>query len=316
MRTVHYPSCEKATSETCRCGWCAGTRHGWQDAVEIARDPSSQRYEDLRKSTEKNWGEIFRKQLETSRKLTVRPLKRAAGKLLKVDLIGWLRRSAKASADDAKTTPPTGESETRENKPEDDQHRESASPPDGQSDLLDQIDSLAKVMFNGVGPDKKRPGPTTGIISKIERDLGRELPKATRQAMADHFWCDILAHLAHDLNQALTAIDKIPAHVTELVIKARANENRAPIEEVIVGLAVKHVWNYLQTLTLFGLVAKGKATIVALRVLAILMCKQPDRHKAVVQYCVDPLGKHLKEETKERLKTTLQDWLPSFPATP
>ncbi|UJW34053.1 hypothetical protein L3Q67_09955 [Saccharothrix sp. AJ9571] len=208
----------------------------------------------------------------------------------------------------------TGSEDTQKTKAEGGQDPGAANLPEQQDNILEQIDSLTKVMFNGVGPSDNKPSVTAGIIGKIENELGRKISDKTRRAMADHFWCDILAHLAHTLDQAVTMVDKIPDHVADVVIKSRPNEKRPHVEDVIVKLAVKYVWTYLQKLILFGLTAKGKALVVTLRVLAILMCKQPDRHKAVIQYCVDPMGQHLKDETKEKLKTTLQDWLPSFPA--
>ncbi|MFI6029368.1 hypothetical protein [Amycolatopsis magusensis] len=315
MRTVHYENCEAATSDTCRCAWCAGTRHGWQGALGIAKDANPKRYDDLQKAAEDKWKAELKERLKTSTNLAVRPLKHAATRLLKADIIGRLRRSArKPKGSKPQPDSATDGEPTRRSKTEGDHDPGTAYPAEQQDNILDQIDSLAKVMFNGVGPSDNKPSVTTGIIAKIENELGRRIPDKTRRAMADHFWCDILAHLAHTLDQAVTVVDKIPDHVADVIIKARTNERRPPVEDVIVKLAVKYVWTYLQKLTLFGLTAKGKAVVVTLRVLAILMCKQPDRHKAVIQYCVDPMGQYLKDETKERLKTTLQDWLPSFPA--
>lgn len=76
--------------------------------------------------------------------------------------------------------------------------------------------------------------------------------------------------------------------------------------------AVKNTWKKVYQLVNCGILAKGHTILVVLRVLAVLICKTPERHNSVVKYCVDPLGKELKEETKKRLLEVFHDWLPAL----
>jgi hypothetical protein len=125
-----------------------------------------------------------------------------------------------------------------------------------------------------------------GALEDIASELGGTIPSNVKIALADHFWCDLLAQLAHAIDEGLKHIDSVPDRIADWVMKSRE----------------KSRWRYLDRPIILPIV----------RLLAILICKAPERHQAVVECCVDPLSKRLFSEIKERLVRVLPEWLPQL----
>jgi len=151
------------------------------------------------------------------------------------------------------------------------------------------------------------------LVGRVLEDIAREydgvIPKDVKVALAHHFWCDFLAQLAHVIDEGLKLLDSVPDRVCDLVLKSRRGGKWPPITEKVVRIAAKSMWRRVRLLTFFGFL-ELRTILPVVRVLAVLMCKAPERHRAVVEYCMDPLGKQLLAETKERLLAALRDWLP------
>jgi hypothetical protein len=48
----------------------------------------------------------------------------------------------------------------------------------------------------------------------------------------------------------------------------------------------------------------------ALRILAVLMCPAPERHRAVVVYCIDPLVQPLVSQViRQQLEESMPGWM-------
>ncbi|WP_336158155.1 hypothetical protein [Amycolatopsis sp. VC5-11] len=171
--------------------------------------------------------------------------------------------------------------------------------------MVDQVERLGEALTNVV-------------LCDIERAHHGPIPDTTRVALADHFWCDLLAQLAHVLSEGLTTVEKltgkVPELVTRLVLESRRESDRLPLEEFVVRTAVNSIWKHLKVLMPFGWLVLVKRMVPIIRILAVLMCKSPERHEAVVRYCVDPLTGQLRDETKRRLRKVLDDWLPGLEA--
>ncbi|MEV0069685.1 hypothetical protein [Amycolatopsis sp. NPDC050768] len=151
------------------------------------------------------------------------------------------------------------------------------------------------------------------VLKDIKKAYPGPLPESTKVALADHFWCDLLAHLAHVIDEGLKFFDDIPDRVTKLILESRKEHRRLPLEEIVVKTAVKSVWSLLQPpLTPLAILNGFKKLLPAVRILAVLICKSPERHEAVVTYCIDPLAKSLTEKVKKRLLKTLSNWLPGL----
>lgn len=92
MRVHHYPNCEKATSRTCRCAWCAGTRHGWMGATVLATHQDPTEYERFCNRAEDQWRDECAKRDSRPNKRPTFKHKAAAIDLCRADLIAWLRK--------------------------------------------------------------------------------------------------------------------------------------------------------------------------------------------------------------------------------
>lgn len=154
---------------------------------------------------------------------------------------------------------------------------------------------------------------TDVVLGDIERAHHGPIPDTTKVALADHFWCDLLAQLAYVLSEGLNTVEKltgkVPELVTRLVVESRRGSDRLPLEEFVVRTAVNSIWKHVKVLMPFGWLVLVKRMVPIVRILAVLMCKSPERHEAVVRYCVDPLAGQLRDETKRRLRKVLEDWL-------
>lgn len=348
MREIHYPNCENATSRTCRCAWCSGTRHGWVGAVDLALRPDPTGYNEFRDQVEKTWQEERAKQDRRKNKKPTFPYKATVIDLCRADLIGWLRsaqssvqprqnedneenpgncdHNAPARREENATTSNTssgsrgctsGNDENGKRDLQNSPNEESAighvtmegNPVDDASSQDDDIYTTAVVI-----DDVQQLGDKLlrDVLADIEKEYGGDAPVEVRRAMADHFWCDLLAHIAHALDQGSKVMERIPDRISELIMKSRENENRLPLEEFIVKSAVKNVWKHLGDLAVYGLLGKSRAVLPVVRLLAILMCKKPERHRAVVEYCIDRIGGQLREATKQILLDVFREWMPTL----
>ncbi|QYN25605.1 hypothetical protein [Amycolatopsis sp. DSM 110486] len=173
-------------------------------------------------------------------------------------------------------------------------------PPPPPSSRVDEIERLGKAL-------------TDVVLKDVEKAYPGPLPDSTKVALADHFWCDLLAQFAHLIDEGVKAVDGIPDRATNLILASRKAHRRLPLEEIVVKTAVKSMWNLLQPLAPPLAALNGfKKLLPVVRVLAVLICKSPERHEAVVTYCVDPLTKSLTDAVKKRLLKTLSGWLPGL----
>ena len=150
-----------------------------------------------------------------------------------------------------------------------------------------------------------------GALRDIADEFGGTIPNRVKVALADHFWCDLLAQLAHAIDMGLKQINSVPDRIADWVMKSREQSRWRYLEDRVVRTAARSLWGKLKYVTFCGML--NRATVLPLtRMLAILICKAPERHQAVVEYCVDPLGKRLFAMIKEQLVKVLADWLPQM----
>jgi hypothetical protein len=138
------------------------------------------------------------------------------------------------------------------------------------------------------------------------------IPDEVRLALADHFWCDLLAQVAHAVDRGLQAVSDIPDRIADLILRSRTAGKWRPIAEKVIRLACRSVWRQIQLTAFFTVLGPSRQVLLAIRLLAVLICKAPERHRAVVEYCLDPLTNQLREETRHRLVGVLAGWLPKL----
>ncbi|MCX2731075.1 hypothetical protein OOZ19_12560 [Saccharopolyspora sp. NFXS83] len=149
------------------------------------------------------------------------------------------------------------------------------------------------------------------VLNAVEKDLGPLLP-ATRRAMADHFWCELLVALVVVIAESNRVLDSVPDQVAKKITESRSANGLTKIQGKVVAACVRQVWKRLTGALGLTLLSDAKALLPALRTLAVLMCKSPPRHPAVVEHCVDPLKSWFVQQTKERLQRVFGDLVPQI----
>jgi len=147
------------------------------------------------------------------------------------------------------------------------------------------------------------------MLAEVATDLGGD--RTRRRALADHFFCGLLAELADVIQRGVNALDGAIDEVVHAIMSERSAEKRSFLEQVTARLAVQAVAAGIkQVVSRLALVGHVDQLQRAVRILAILMCPAPERHKAVVEYCIDPLEQPIVSEAiRERLETSMPRWM-------
>ncbi|MFI6921407.1 hypothetical protein ACIBIZ_15760 [Nonomuraea spiralis] len=146
------------------------------------------------------------------------------------------------------------------------------------------------------------------VIKELDERFGGSDPQKARKRLNDHLWCDILATLAEALEKFSKVVDQIPASVTTVIMQSREAERRGVLPEALVRVAVQMAWAPIKAMIKTLGVEELQRTC---RILAVLICPAPERHKAVRDGALLPLAKEgLLETSKERLKQVFPaDWI-------
>jgi hypothetical protein len=166
--------------------------------------------------------------------------------------------------------------------------------------VTDQINAIANTL------DKQ-------VVAELDRSFDDAHRDDRRRALADHFWCDLLAALSQVLDEFQKQLDKIPDRVTSAVLAARRTHGeRTPIADLTVKIAVQHAWKLIQKIPFVAAALPSvEEPLRAIRILAVMICPAPEDHREVAKYCLHPLtGECVNNLTKQRLKEALpDDWL-------
>ncbi|MEU8205075.1 hypothetical protein [Streptosporangium sp. NPDC049046] len=146
------------------------------------------------------------------------------------------------------------------------------------------------------------------VITKLDEGFGGNDPRGARKRINDHLWCDLLVAMAEAMEGFEKAMDRIPECVTTIIMQSREDEGRKPFLEALVRLAVRTAWEPIKKMV----EATGVPEIQrACRILAVLICPAPEKHKAVQDGALLPLAKEgLLATSKERLERVFPaDWV-------
>ena len=92
---AHTTSCGKAKTPTCRCGGCAGSRHGWPGALMLAHPAMAEARVTIHRAAEQAWADASKpKSKATFRPLPLRKQARAAVDCAKDEVENWLADTA------------------------------------------------------------------------------------------------------------------------------------------------------------------------------------------------------------------------------
>ncbi len=141
------------------------------------------------------------------------------------------------------------------------------------------------------------------VVAELDKSFDETHRLERRRALADHFWCDLLAAFAHLIAQVKQAVGSVPELAVETILDSRRADQRSVVGDLQVRLAVHAAWTIIEALPVF---AQVDQLLRVVRVLAVLICPAPENHRAVVIYCLDPLtGQLVTAETKDRLERVL-----------
>lgn len=147
-----------------------------------------------------------------------------------------------------------------------------------------------------------------GIIPALEGQIGRVEWRAQKVGQLDHFWCDLLVGLVYAIDKFKQYWDRMPDYIGSQIVDSRAANGRTALPAETIDIAVRTAWKAFSELLQTD---RLKEVLVAVRVLAILICKAPEEHRAVVQFCIVPLTNGIiSPATKARLQEVLpSEWL-------
>ncbi len=157
---------------------------------------------------------------------------------------------------------------------------------------------------------------TGNAMERLSNELGADRLKDFKTASVNHFWCELLASLACMVNDLGELSDQLSNGLSQAIISSKYSKTipddvatsavRATLKAITVAFPLPHPVSVDHLLW-------------PLRILAILMCKAPERHESVSRCCLDPIAASTDEQvrsaiaetTKERLVRALpSDWLP------
>lgn len=350
---AHPPQCEKATGSTCRCAHCAGAQHGWRQALRLASGPEGE-FRRFAENKRKRWERVRRAQrrgptlpvkkaaADLAAVDLIRYLRDGAG-------AGGSASSDSAAGGSEPPDSPRGESAHNTSEAGDRAFGDAAGGDAAQSasaageaaarDSAGRSPELGNAATGESAQRRPRESPgaeddagralatarteldrveSLGRLLLTSRDAVEErsggLRTATREAMADHLWCDLLVQLVVLVEEADELLGSVPDRLAARILRTRATRGFAALEREVVTACVEQVWARLRTALGLDVVSDAAGALPALRILAVLLCKQPPKHPAVVKHGIDPLGHLLLDETRERLTTALGDFLPRIAA--
>ncbi|MBX6769170.1 MAG: hypothetical protein IRY90_18810 [Actinomadura rubrobrunea] len=183
--------------------------------------------------------------------------------------------------------------------------------------------------------DRSSDDPERGrLLREIENRLGPDKTKRFQGWAVDkHFWCELLAQAAHALERLRQAYENGLRAVEMLLAWARQTAESMVLQVVeehlgrppglgredvrtVIGLAAGSLFEAVP-LPVRGVLGSDDIfeLIWPIRVLAVVMCKDPSKHEAVCQYCLDPIcvfaRAKVRTEVRDRLLENLKrEWLP------
>jgi hypothetical protein len=147
----------------------------------------------------------------------------------------------------------------------------------------------------------------TTVTAELDHDSRSARSKELRRALTDHFWCDMLAAFSCAMNELSDQFDKIPERLVSAVWKSRTTDMRQRVRRNLVQLAITASLKGIRELPVGRNIDDLRRVT---KILAILICPAPERHRSVVECCVFPMDAEIISDTaKQRLIELLPpDW--------
>lgn len=173
--------------------------------------------------------------------------------------------------------------------------------------MADLVDWLAENRH--VIEDVKKVGSALAgeVLREVDLTAGGTGRTRRRRALTNHFWCDLLAAFAWALEKFNRLPKRILGVIASAIFEKRSDDRAASIDQLATQVAVNKTAELITSLSPYH----PDSMLMAVRILAILICPAPESHRAVANYCIAPLTKGvISKATKERLdKIFPSDWL-------
>ena len=149
------------------------------------------------------------------------------------------------------------------------------------------------------------------VLQAIDQALSESARAETRRALADHFFCGLLAEFCHAIDQLGDAFENALDAVVSAIIESRSANRRSPVDELVVRAAVSAFNTGLRkVVSRLSVVGRLEDVQRAARVMAILMCSEPENHREVMQYCLNPLESPIISDlVQQQLLMALPKWM-------
>jgi hypothetical protein len=288
-RSGHSKNCEQAGKPPCACR-CGGAEHGWQGALAIAAASSERELVRFEREADQAWKQPERERTGQRRPWPQTPPgQHAAIKSFIAGVIWWLRRDPKLRQ------------------------------------VTEQLGEPFRISRN-IDRDNPRRRPTAEeeerfveghVIPRLRKEFGdKRINDFQKEAGKAHFWCELLAQTAYALDKFRGQYNRAKkAVVAALTSNGEQHPDGwaslLPYQDVI-ERAVELVFKHLPRVATGGISVESAFRLIwPARVLAVLMCREPRRHRAVREYCVKPIVNYgtaqIKEDVKKRLRLAF-DW--------
>lgn len=153
---------------------------------------------------------------------------------------------------------------------------------------------------------------STDVFDALCDALGTTNSNKVRAEYAQkHFFCALMAELACSMQEFKDNLDQAIKKVAASLINYSIAKKNVKIPVVVADTASEAAVEGMHKLIEnMPAVRNFNDLHRAVRILAIMMCPAPEKHKAVICCCLKPLGAPIVSAiAEERLKTAMPDWM-------
>ena len=122
-----------------------------------------------------------------------------------------------------------------------------------------------------------------GAAKELDKSLRGARRSGFKKAISKHIWCAFLAASAHAIVNFKHQLEQMSERVISMIIDSIIRDECSTVDRV----AAKIAWKAVEKLAFFRQVDE---LLRVTRILAVLTCPAPEKHPAVLRYCLTPLG--------------------------
>jgi hypothetical protein len=168
-------------------------------------------------------------------------------------------------------------------------------------------------------PDARMQGL---LLRKVEERLGAGgMGEFQEWARETHFWCELLAQMAF----AIAQYEKYRGRIFGMVEDALSQREVSALPDELrsvgaIGFAVQWAWRYVLASVVAASGVGSLATLLSagdlepllwpVRVIAVLMCPDASKHRAVREHCWEPIVRHGKAAVRQEVRNRLTEAFP------